>query len=79
MSQFGAFKPPFHSKPWQTFQLQGCTITPIGIENPDTPAKSNTVIEFQCNIDTEFTFCQFQHLNPMDVGQSSSANSEVVS
>eukprot|EP00092_Neocalanus_flemingeri_P039239 GFUD01042718.1.p1 GENE.GFUD01042718.1~~GFUD01042718.1.p1 ORF type:complete len:383 (+),score=84.20 GFUD01042718.1:162-1310(+) len=56
--------------------VQACTVTPIGIEDPATPAKTNTVIEFQCRTDTEFTFCQFQHLNPLDVGQSYSANSE---
>jgi len=54
--------------------VQGCTVTPAGIENVLTPAKDNTVIEFQCNIDTEFTFCQFQHLNPMDVGRGGSTS-----
>jgi len=57
--------------------VQGCTVTPVGIDNPATPAKDNTVIEFQCRTDSEFTFCQFQHLNPLDVGQGYSANSEV--
>ena len=62
------------SKPWQTFPLHGCRVTPAGIENALTPAKDNSVIEFQCNIDTEFTFCQFQHLNPMDVGRGGSTS-----
>jgi len=57
--------------------VQGCTVTPTGIEDPATPAKTNTVIELQCRMDTEFTFCQFQHLNPLDVGQSYSANNDV--
>ena len=67
-------RPSDYLKPWQTFPLQGCTVTPAGIENVLTPAKDNTVIEFQCNIDTEFTFCQFQHLNPMDVGRGGSTS-----
>lgn len=66
-----------HKRALGRANVQGCTVTPTGIENPETPAKTNTVIEFQCNIDTEFTFCQFQHLNPMDVGQSYAASSEV--
>jgi len=56
--------------------VQGCTVTPSGATDPTTPAKENSVIEIQCNIDTEYTFCQFQHLSPMDYGQGYSGNTD---
>ena len=36
-----------------------------------TPAKENSVIEIQCNMDAEYAFCQFQHLGPMEEEVSS--------
>ena len=47
---------------------------PTGIENPESPAMANSVVEFQCDADREFTFCQFRHTNPMDFDNSEKVN-----
>jgi len=38
----------------------------VGIENPDTPAMEDSVLELQCDMNTELTFCQVIHVNPVN-------------
>merc|ERR1711915_1121160 len=54
------------SLPQHKSSIKGCTITPSEVTNPMTPAKENSIIEIQCNMDAEYEFCQFQHLGPME-------------
>ena len=38
--------------------------------NPETPAKQGSVVEIQCQTDTEYDSCIFTHTNPFYVGQN---------
>ncbi|XP_023330333.1 uncharacterized protein LOC111702790 isoform X2 [Eurytemora carolleeae] len=53
--------------------VQGCTMTPSGIDNILTPAKENAIISVTCTTDTAPDSCVFQHAAPMDVGLVTSA------
>ena len=50
--------------------VQGCTVMPSDAINPETPAKQGSVVEIQCQTDTEYDSCIFTHTNPFYVGQN---------
>lgn len=45
--------------------VQGCTMNPPGIDQPDQPAQDNAMIEITCTTDTAFNLCNFEHLPPL--------------
>jgi len=51
--------------------VQSCTVSPPNIQYRDTPARTNEMVEISCSVDSVFDFCQFSHINPLDVGQTS--------
>jgi len=50
--------------------VQSCTVSPSGADDPLTPANENEAITITCNTDTVFDVCIVQHIIPMNVGQS---------
>jgi len=58
--------------------VQGCTFSPAGIDNPLTPAREGVVLTINCNTDKAYDVCAFQHTQPMDVGMSTqTANTDI--
>lgn len=49
--------------------IEGCRLSPEGIENPDTPAMDNSVIELHCDMGTEFDYCIVDHVDPMGTNE----------
>jgi len=58
--------------------VQGCTLNPPGIDQPDRPAPDNSIVEITCNTDTAFNLCTFEHLHPMyeNAGNNGNQNEE---
>merc|ERR550519_2530499 len=51
--------------------VQNCQVSPSGIENPDQPAQTNSIVEIKCTTDSPYDFCHFEHTNPLDVNRGS--------
>ena len=44
-------------------------MSPAGIQDGETPAKPDDVIEINCTSDTDYDACFFRHIKPFHVGQ----------
>ena len=49
--------------------LQDCTVSPARIQDVETPAKQDDIIEINCTSHTQYDACIFTHTRPFDVGQ----------
>lgn len=57
--------------------VQGCTVSPPGITDRDTPARQGQMVEVNCNAKSEFNSCFFVHTKPFDVGRPTSTGHDV--
>jgi len=58
----------------QRSNFQSCSVSPSGIDDPNTPARENAQVSITCNTDTAFDVCVIQHLEPLNVGHSSGSS-----
>ena len=58
--------------PPSNIQFLQCELTPARAEFPETPAIFPETPTINCSIDEKYDSCIFEHMNPCDVGLSTS-------